>query len=148
MVVATAMIYLAVSFNLTIDRIADLFKKKEAEPESGVESEWTTPEMELNKDVTVQTNELNPAAAREVEGQETPMEVETPIVEEVPLPITDEVNKEPEEEPAPTPPAEDENVQFQVEEVLTEEEVEEPVEGEMENYDPATGSEFLQASSH
>lgn len=142
LVAASALIYLAVSFNLTIDRITDLFKKKEAEPE--VDSDWTTPEeMELAKDVTIQTNELDLAAAREAESAadesaETPLEVET-ATEEEPLPITDEVKKESEPAPTPTP---DENVEFQIEEVAKEDEVEKPVEGDLKNYDPTLDLSF------
>lgn len=137
LVVASALIYLAVSFNLTIDRITSLFKKSDVGTDK--ETDWTTPEeMELEKDVTITTNELDLAAAREAESAtETSMEIDE-SVDETPLPITDEVKKEASSTSAP----EDENVEFQIEEVAAEEEVGEAVDEEMENYDPTLDLSF------
>ena len=137
LVITSALIYLAVSFNLTIDRITGLFKKSAVDTDK--ESEWTTPEeMELEKDVTITTNELDLAAVRAAESaNKRSLEVDESL-DETPLPITDEVNKEASSTSAP----EDENVEFQIEEVAAEEEVGEAIDEEMENYDPTLDLSF------
>ena len=136
----SALAYLTISFGFTIDKVIELFTKKD-KVEGDIDDSSEESEITPIADVTVRTNEIDLAAEREkaagsvnLDQSDKDLEIDADSEgDEMPITVAE---AEPVVEPKPESKADDAPISFQIEEVEQEEEVKESAIEGLEEYDP------------